>query len=127
MKRFFFDLVSEFAAHDYVGHQCATRREAKDHARFIAQRIGAEKPYLAKTGSFIRVRDEKGARYSKRPYKRATCPAVLRVLPSALRRTFDFFFAGDVFFAVRAFAAALSSRTPLIFPRLSFYRAVSGP
>jgi hypothetical protein len=67
MKLFFFDLVSEFTAHDYVGHQCATRREAKEHARFIAQRIGAEKPYLAKTGSYIRVRDEKGGEIFEAP------------------------------------------------------------
>jgi hypothetical protein len=31
-----------------------------EHARFIAQRIGDQKPHLAKTGSYIRVRDEKG-------------------------------------------------------------------
>jgi hypothetical protein len=61
MKRFFFDLVSEFTAHDYVGHQCATRKEAKDHARFIAQRIGFEKPRLVESRSYVRVRDETGA------------------------------------------------------------------
>jgi hypothetical protein len=70
LKLFFFDLVSEFTAHDYVGHQCTTRREAKEHARFIAQRIGAEKPYLAKTGSYIRVRDEKGGEIFE-AYRRA--------------------------------------------------------
>jgi hypothetical protein len=39
----------------------------KEHARFIAQRIGAEKPYLAKTGSYIRVRDEKGGEIFEAP------------------------------------------------------------
>jgi hypothetical protein len=65
MKRFFFDLVSEFAAHDYLGHQCATR--AMDHARSIAQRIGAEKPHLPKSRSYIRVRDETGAEIFEAP------------------------------------------------------------
>jgi hypothetical protein len=37
MKLFYFDLVSEFTAHDYVGHQCANRKEAKEHARFILE------------------------------------------------------------------------------------------
>jgi Domain of unknown function (DUF6894) len=50
-----------------VGHQCANRKEAKEHARFIAQRIGAEKPDLAKTGSFIRVRDDKDAEIFEAP------------------------------------------------------------
>jgi hypothetical protein len=67
MKRFFFDLVREFTVHDYLGHQCATRKEAKDHARFIAQRIGAEKPHLAKSRSYIRVRDETGAEIFEAP------------------------------------------------------------
>jgi hypothetical protein len=66
MKRFFFDLVSEFTAHDCLGHQCATRKEA-DHARCIAQRIGAEKPHLVKSRSYIRVRDETGAEIFEAP------------------------------------------------------------
>jgi hypothetical protein len=67
------------------GISALPRRETKEHARFIAQRIGTEKPYLAKPGSYIRVRDEKGEIFEapiterpsgslRRPYfKRATC------------------------------------------------------
>ncbi|AJA62527.1 DUF6894 family protein [Bradyrhizobium japonicum] len=61
MKRFYFDLVGSFTACDRVGHQCASRREAKEHAKFIAHRTGAEKPPFAQPGNYIRVRDENGA------------------------------------------------------------------
>jgi hypothetical protein len=38
-----------------------------DHARSIAQRIGAEKPHLPKSRSYIRVRDETGAEIFEAP------------------------------------------------------------
>jgi hypothetical protein len=60
MKCFFFDLAGTFSACDRVGHQCASRREAREHARFIAHRVGAERPPIAQPGSYIRVRDEHG-------------------------------------------------------------------
>jgi hypothetical protein len=60
MKQFYFDIVGAFTARDRVGQQCESRREAKEHARFIAHRIGA-KPLFARLGSFIRVRDETGS------------------------------------------------------------------
>ena len=60
MKRFFFDLAGEFPAQDVLWHRCSSRREAKVHALFIVRRIGAEKPWFAKPGNYIRVRDEKG-------------------------------------------------------------------
>ncbi|WP_438745142.1 DUF6894 family protein [Bradyrhizobium sp. U531] len=50
MKQFFFDLAGSVSAHDRVGHPCVSRREAKEHAKFIAHRIGAEKPELSKRG-----------------------------------------------------------------------------
>jgi hypothetical protein len=60
MNRFFFDLVGELAAHDVLGHQCRSRKEAKDHAQFIASRVGTERPNFAKPGNYISVRDESG-------------------------------------------------------------------
>jgi hypothetical protein len=39
MQRFFFDLVGELSARDVLGHMCSSRREAKEHAAFIAHRI----------------------------------------------------------------------------------------
>jgi hypothetical protein len=62
MKRFFFDLVGEIPAHDFMGHECASKTEAKNHAAFIAHRIGTERPSFAKPGNFIAVRDERGAK-----------------------------------------------------------------
>jgi hypothetical protein len=61
MRQFFFDLAGSVSAHDRVGHPCVSRREAKEHAKFIAHRIGAEKPELSKPENYIRVRDENGA------------------------------------------------------------------
>ncbi|WP_084674825.1 DUF6894 family protein [Bradyrhizobium sp. WSM2793] len=76
MKRFFFDLAGSVSARDRVGHPCVSRRETKEHAKFIAHRIGAEKPELSKRGNYIRVRDENGAeiyevRIHLEPYHRS--------------------------------------------------------
>ena len=67
MKQFYFDLAGTFKACDRVGHQCKSRREAMEHAKFIAHRIGVEKPPFAQAGSFIRVRDENGAEIYEAP------------------------------------------------------------
>jgi hypothetical protein len=67
MKRFFFDLSGDLSAHDYVGHNCASSQEAKRHASFIAQRIGAEQVSLARPGNYISVRDEGGVEIFKAP------------------------------------------------------------
>ncbi|WP_433995356.1 DUF6894 family protein [Bradyrhizobium betae] len=67
MKRFYFDLAGAFTACDKVGHQCASSREAKEHARFIAHRIGTDKSPFAQPGNCIRVRDESGAEIFKAP------------------------------------------------------------
>jgi hypothetical protein len=62
MKRFFFDLVGDIRARDFMGHECSSKKEAKNHhASFIAHRIGTERPSFAKSGNFIAVRNERGA------------------------------------------------------------------
>jgi hypothetical protein len=71
MKRFFFDLVGELSARDVLGHMCSSRKEAKDHAAFVAHRIGTERPSFAKPGNRIEVRDERGARFFAAPIKSA--------------------------------------------------------
>jgi hypothetical protein len=60
MKRFYFDLVGDLPARDFMGHECSSKKEAKQHASFIAYRIGTEKPRFAKPGNRISVRDERG-------------------------------------------------------------------
>ena len=76
MKRFFFDLVGDIRAHDFMGHECSSKKEAKKHAAFIAHRIGTEWPSFAKPGNFIAVRDEQGAKY---------CGAINFDRPASLR------------------------------------------
>ena len=67
MKRFFFDLVGDIRAHDFMGHECSSKKEAKKHAAFIAHRIGTERPGFAKRGNYIAVRDEQGAKILAAP------------------------------------------------------------
>jgi hypothetical protein len=67
MKRFFFDLAGELRANDVLGHHCRSRKEAKDHAQFIAHRIGTERPDFAKPGNYISVRDERGIEIFEAP------------------------------------------------------------
>jgi hypothetical protein len=67
MKRFFFDLEGELPARDVLGHRCKSRKEAKDHAKFIAQRIGTERPSFGKPGNYISVRDEMGLKIFEAP------------------------------------------------------------
>lgn len=69
MNRFFFDLAGEFPAKDVQGHLCSSRREAREHATFIAQRIGTERPIFAKPGNFIEVRGEHGGAFFAAPIK----------------------------------------------------------
>lgn len=56
-------------ARDVLGHDCASRREARKHATFIAQRVGTERPNFAKPGNCIEVRDERGERFFITPIK----------------------------------------------------------
>jgi uncharacterized protein DUF6894 len=60
MKRFYFDLDGAIPARDFMGHECSSKKEARQHASFIAHRIGTEHPSYAKPGNRIIVRDEKG-------------------------------------------------------------------
>jgi hypothetical protein len=60
MGTFYFDLIGDFAARDVIGHDCASQNEAKEHGRFIAHRIGTEKPQMIREGNYIRVRDGGG-------------------------------------------------------------------
>jgi Domain of unknown function (DUF6894) len=74
MQRFFFDLVGELSAHDFMGHECSSRKEAKRHASFIAHRVGTERPGFAKPGNYISVRDEKGVEIFEAPIKSTSRP-----------------------------------------------------
>jgi hypothetical protein len=67
MKRYYFDLVGEVPAKDFLGHQCASEEEAREHASFIAHRIGSEHPHFAKPGNQIAVREEGGASFYQAP------------------------------------------------------------
>jgi hypothetical protein len=67
MKRFFFDLTEEIPARDLLGHECSPKKEAKQHACFIAHRIGTEKPSIAKPGNYISVRDKRGIAFFEAP------------------------------------------------------------
>ncbi len=60
MKRFFFDLSGEVSAKDVHGRLCSSQREAREHAAFIAQRIGTERPEFVRLGNCIKVRGERG-------------------------------------------------------------------
>lgn len=67
MKRFYFDLVGDIRARDFMGHECSSKKEAKEHALFIASRIGTERPGFAKPGNLISVRDELGEAFFEVP------------------------------------------------------------
>lgn len=84
MKRFFFDLAGELPANDVQGHQCRSRKEAKDHAQFIAHRIGTEQPTFAKPGNYISVRDESGTEVFEAPIKSAARAEVGRRFPGPI-------------------------------------------
>jgi hypothetical protein len=58
--RYFFHLAGKLEAQDVLGHDCANDKEARDHASFIAHRIGTEKPGLVREGNFIVVKNETG-------------------------------------------------------------------
>jgi hypothetical protein len=69
MRRFFFDLAGDLSAHDFMGHDCSSKMEAKRHASFIAHRIGTERPSFARPGNYILVRDDRGTEIFKAPIK----------------------------------------------------------
>ena len=51
MPRYFFHLIGDIPAHDFLGHDCESDDEARDHATFRAHRIGTEKPEMVKSQS----------------------------------------------------------------------------
>jgi hypothetical protein len=69
MTRFFFDLAGELSAKDVHSHLCQSRREAREHAVFIARRIGTERPEFARLGNCIKVRAEQGEVFFVAPIK----------------------------------------------------------
>jgi hypothetical protein len=69
MSKSFFDLAGELPARDMVGYECSSREEAKQHAAFIANRIGIARPGFAKPGNCVEVRDSRGAHFFSAPIK----------------------------------------------------------
>lgn len=67
MKRYYFDLIGEVPARDFLGHECSSRNEARKHASFIAHRIGNEHPHFVKPENRIVVREEGGAAFYQAP------------------------------------------------------------
>ena len=59
MPRYFFHLAGEIPAHDVHGHECSCDAEAKQHAEFIAHRIGSEKPEMVRDGNFVSVTNDR--------------------------------------------------------------------
>jgi uncharacterized protein DUF6894 len=60
MPKYFFHLAGEIPARDLIGHEWRNDNEARDHASFIAHRIGTEKPTMVREGNFISVTDDRG-------------------------------------------------------------------
>ncbi|WP_374207662.1 hypothetical protein [Bradyrhizobium sp. 190] len=67
MKRYYFDLIGDIRARDFLGHECSSRNEARTHASFIAHRIGTEHPHFVKPGNRIAVREEGGEAFYQAP------------------------------------------------------------
>jgi hypothetical protein len=67
MPRYFFHLAGQLNANDLSGHDCASDAEARDHASFIAHRIGTEKPEMLRDGNFILVRNSAGDEIERVP------------------------------------------------------------
>jgi hypothetical protein len=67
MKRYYFDLIGDVRARDFLGHECASRKEARTHASFIAHRIGTEQPHFVKPGNQVAVREEGGEAFYQAP------------------------------------------------------------
>ena len=67
MPKYFFHLAGELPAHDLLGHECETDKEAKKHGSFIAHRIGTEKPGMVREGNFILVVNQQGKEIAQVP------------------------------------------------------------
>jgi hypothetical protein len=67
MPHYFFHLAGDIPAHDLVGQECADDAEARDHGRFIAHRIGTERPEMVREANFISVRNGKDVELARIP------------------------------------------------------------
>jgi hypothetical protein len=76
MPRYFFHLAGQLKANDLLGHDCVDDREARDHANFIAHRIGTEQPEMVRGGNFIRVTNGAGYESSGLRWRRQRRDAV---------------------------------------------------
>jgi hypothetical protein len=55
MPLYFFHLDGKISARDMAGHECVSDAQAKEHASFIAHRIGTEKPEMVQAENSIAV------------------------------------------------------------------------
>jgi hypothetical protein len=72
MPRYFFHLAGQLKANDRLGHDCVDDVEARDHASFIAHRIGTEKPEMVRDGNFILVSNDAGDEIERVPLASTT-------------------------------------------------------
>jgi hypothetical protein len=70
MPRYFFHLVGQLKANDLLGHDCLDDREAKDHASFIAHRIGTAE--MVSDGNCIRITNAAGDEIDRVPLASTT-------------------------------------------------------
>jgi hypothetical protein len=66
MPHYFFHLIGDIPAHDFLGHECESDDETRDHASFLAHRIGTEKPEMVKSQTYIQVVDQQIRRLAGR-------------------------------------------------------------
>jgi hypothetical protein len=65
MPRYFFHLAGRLPANDLIGHVCSNDAEAREQGRFIAHRVGTEKPDMVREGNFILVTNETATNFSE--------------------------------------------------------------
>jgi hypothetical protein len=70
--KYFFHLMGELPAHDVLGRECANDKEARDHASFIAHRVGTEKPSMVREGNYISATNEDGKEVAQVPLPSTT-------------------------------------------------------
>ena len=67
MPHYFFHLIGDIPAQDFLGHDCESDDEARDHASFLAHRIGTEKPEMVKSQNYIQVVDQQNTEVGRAP------------------------------------------------------------
>ena len=55
MPKYFFHLLGDVPAHDLIGHDCASDKEAKQYGRMLAHNVGANRPDLINDNNYISV------------------------------------------------------------------------